>query len=363
MNNKIKQYNLINTLPINGLRETVSDKFECKCIIPDCQKENDSRKKAGFFWSDKSSSYVYHCFKCGAAMKLSYFLKIYFKDYYLNNFFNRNSRSYTKTKTNCVSSSSSTIASVKIANTHVKELVNNLFEQKLLIPYAKCKDPDVQRYLLQRKIPLMRYDNFYLAKNFFNINQQIKTLMNEKGKVFEPQNLDDKRLVWMFKNRTNEIIALQGRKLEKGEPRYMISKFGGNDRIIGNLENIDINNTVYVTEGYIDSLFLPNAVSLQGLHMPSIIYLLKELKVKELIIVFDNENNNEQIQMNIKTLAELSFKYENLKVCLFPKELRAIGKDINDYIVKGNYSTDMILHTINNNSFTRSTLKVRGILW
>lgn len=364
MSNKVRQFNMIKSLPIDGLRETVGDKFECKCVVPDCQKDDDSRRKAGFFWSSKDNTYVYHCFKCGAALSLSYFLKTYFKDTYIHYFLNRKNRPLLRTLKNDFEKENVLSKLGKIGDTRIKTFIEELISNKELIPYSECKDSEMQSYLVKRQIPVDKYDNFFLAKNFYNIHQQIKTLIDVKGKEFKLNDKSDKRLVWLFRNRTNEIIALQGRRFDRMEPRYMISKFGDrdNDRIIGNVENIDINSTVYVTEGYIDSLFLPNCVSLQGLHMPSITYLIDELKVKKLVVVFDNESGNKQIKKNLETLAEMSLQNNNLEVCLLPKDMRKRGKDINDYIING-MDTNSILHTINNNSYSGTTLKVRSVFW
>ncbi len=358
--NRIKQYNLIKTLSIHGLRETSNGKFECKCINENCGNHslNDKRRKAGFFWSPEKNQYIYHCFKCGVAMSFSRFLKKYFYDEYMTMFLSKYNDD-TNSKQD-----QQKLSFIKIPDDEVKQLIDHLFESGDLIPLSKCKDIDVASYISDRKIPESKHHNFFVAHNFYNINQQIKQLINP-DREFTCSEREDKRVVWMFRDRTDNIIAMQGRRIDKGEPRYMISRFNNEDisnRLIGGLENINIDETVYVVEGYIDSLFLPNCVSLNGLHLPTIQYLIDEIKVKDLVVVFDNEPANDQIKKNLSELADMSINYPFIRVCLLPSEMRKQGKDINDYIKHG-YTSEQLLQIINNNSYNQSTLKVRSVFW
>lgn len=351
MSNRTQQQNLIKQLSIPLLRETTSDKFECKCIVKGCESKQNLRK-AGFFWSSTKESYIYHCFKCGTTLQLNQFLKEYFRDEYLS----------LKVYGRELVDNHVEIPSLKIENSEIKHFIVELFKSKQIVPLKEVKDVDVWTYVKGRLIPESMYSRLYFTNNFFNINTQIKNMLNS-SKQFEMREGEDKRLMWMFKTITNDVVALQGRRMDKMEPRYLISRFNSDDnRLIGGIEFININDPVYITEGYVDSLFLPNAVSLNGLHLPSIKYILDDLKCKDVVVVFDNEPDNDQIKHNIKELVEMSFNHPGLRVCLFPKELRSIGKDINDYIKSGMNQTE-ILNTINNNCYSGSSLKVRSVFW
>lgn len=358
--NRTKQYNTIKLLNIPGIREVGNGKFECKCIDDKCpnNSNSDKRKKAGFFWSVEKNQYIYHCFRCGVALSFSRFLKKYFYDEYMNLFLSKYNGD------NISNNDGQKLSFIKIPDDEIKGLIDHLFKNGELIPFNKCKDMDIVSYVVDRKIPESKHHNFFVASNFYNINQQIKQLMNP-DREFTCSQREDKRLVWMFRDRTNNVIAMQGRRIDKAEPRYMISRFNNEDtgnRLIGGLENLDINETVYVVEGYIDSLFLPNSVSLNGLHLPTIQYLIDEIKVKDVVVVFDNEPSNDQIKRNIAELADMSINYPFLRVCLLPADMRKQGKDINDYIKCG-YSPDQLLKIINSNSYNQSTLKVRSVFW
>jgi hypothetical protein len=353
--NKLQQEQLLSKLPINGLRKVSETKYECFCVDGRCgNSHGEKRRKAGFFWSTKRNEYIFHCFKCGLAKSLTNFVKEYFKDEYIQNFFNPT--------LNFKEQSKNDYSEIKISNKKIKEFVDCLFEEKLLIPIKECKDIETIEYIESRKIPQNKLKYLYYTENFHFISQQIKEL---KTGVEQSILKDiDKRLVWFFKDRTNNVIAIQGRAIDKNEKkRYMIVRFTEDDNVlIGGFENADLSENLYVVEGYIDSLFLPNCVSLNGLHLPTIQYLLEKMKVKNITVIFDNEPMNLQIQKNIDSLVELSFKYEGLKVCLLPKYLRKTGKDINDYIKSG-MSIESLIEIINNNSYDKATLRVKSIFW
>ena len=89
---KIKQESILNSLNIRGLRKVSDTKYECYCTDEGCGNfQNEKRRKAGFFWSNSKSEYVYHCFKCGRAKGFKSFIRTYFKNEYLNLFFSRDS--------------------------------------------------------------------------------------------------------------------------------------------------------------------------------------------------------------------------------------------------------------------------------
>lgn len=353
-NVKQKQYQLIKKLNIPLLRETINQKFECKCVNEQCKSKQGARK-GGFFWSNEKNSYFYHCFKCGLTLPLVLFLKQYFQEEYISIQIERQGRINDHVQ--------QIIPTIKISNEQIKQFIQQLFETKQIVPFNECNDDEVINYVTNRQIPSQQFHRLFVADNFFNIHQQIKTILEiHKGKQFELKEEKDKRLMWMFKNHTGDIIAVQGRRVDKKEPRYIISRFNADEhRLIGGMEYMSTEQQLFIVEGFIDSLFLPNAVSLNGLHLPTITHLVDNYSFKRVTIVFDNEEND-QIKKNINMLSEYTVEHPNVDVCLLPHDMRQHGKDINDYIKNG-FSREQIIDTINSNCYQGTSLKVRGILW
>jgi hypothetical protein len=123
--------------------------------------------------------------------------------------------------------------------------------------------------------------------------------------------------------------------------------------MIFGLNKIDINETIYVTEGPIDSLFLCNAVGAGNANLKSVGEFLPKEK---LILVYDNEPRNKEIVREIKLSIDDGFK-----VCIWPKEI--VEKDINDMIVKQNLSAEEMQNTINKNSFSGPEAMLQFNLW
>lgn len=61
--------------------------------------------------------------------------------------------------------------------------------------------------------------------------------------------------------------------------------------LIYNIQNVDKTKTIYVTEGPIDSLFLPNSIAVGGSDFKKIDDGIKDNS----IIIYDNEPRNEEI--------------------------------------------------------------------
>ena len=74
--------------------------------------------------------------------------------------------------------------------------------------------------------------------------------------------------------------------------------------LIYNIGNVDKTKTVYVTEGLIDSLFLPNSIAVGGSDFKKLDDSLKE----NAVIIYDNEPRNAQIIKQIEEVIDLLIK-------------------------------------------------------
>ena len=88
---------------------------------------------------------------------------------------------------------------------------------------------------------------------------------------------------------------------------------------------MDKSKTIYVTEGPIDSLFLPNSIAVGGSDFKKIQHLKENA-----IIIYDNEPRNTVILKKIEEVIE-----DGYRVCLWTDKRVDGLKDINDMIMKG----------------------------
>ena len=102
--------------------------------------------------------------------------------------------------------------------------------------------------------------------------------------------------------------------------------------LIYNINNVDKSKTIYVTEGPIDSLFLPNSIAVGGSDFKKISNLKENA-----IIIYDNEPRTTVILEKIEEVIDLGFS-----VCIW-SDRRVEGlKDINEMIMKGLTKEDIV---------------------
>ena len=122
--------------------------------------------------------------------------------------------------------------------------------------------------------------------------------------------------------------------------------------MIFNMNDIDITQTIFVTEGPIDSLFLPNAVAVGNANLK---YVLNHLPKDKLVLIYDNEPRNKEIVREIGDAIDAG-----ANVVIWPKTYQE--KDINDMILAGK-TQDEILNTINKFTFRGPKALLEYNIW
>ena len=205
---------------------------------------------------------------------------------------------------------------------------------------------EVREYLRSRKIPEHRYEDLYYVDDI----QKFKQFANgydEKIKGNEP------RLVLPFFDQEDELIGLSGRAIRGEKLRYVTIRIKDDVPMIFSQQNVDKLQTIYVTEGPIDSLFLPNAVAVGNANLKSVGEVFDK---NNLILIWDNEPRNKEIVREIKDAIDSGFR-----VCIWPQKV--LEKDINDMIVKQKLSVEEIVSTINKNTFSGPEALLQFNLW
>jgi hypothetical protein len=217
----------------------------------------------------------------------------------------------------------------------------------LLTPIKKlANDHEVVEYLHSRKIPEHRYEDLCYVDDISKF-KQFADGYEEKIVGNEP------RLVLPFFDGDGDLVGLSGRAIRGEKLRYVTIRIKDDASMIFGLNHINKDETVYVTEGPIDSLFLHNAVGAGNANLTSVGEVLPKEK---LILVYDNEPRNKEIVREIKTAIDGGFR-----VCIWPKEI--LEKDINDMIVKQNLSAEEIQNTINKNTFSGPEAMLQFNIW
>ena len=118
------------------------------------------------------------------------------------------------------------------------------------------------------------------------------------------------------------------------------------------LDTTNFNKTVYVFEGPIDSMFIPNSIATAG---GDLVSSLRSFDKKNLIIVYDNEPRSKE------TIKKLDKAIMNgYSVVIWPENME--HKDVNDMILAG-LTSEFIQHIIDKHTYRDLAAKLQLTKW
>ena len=276
--------------------------FRC----PYCGDSSKHKNKArGYFFVMKQRM-VFKCHNCGMGRTLANFLKDQdpntYSEYQLEKYRN-NATGKASTVENFVVPSSKPHFTKKPTSglVNIKDLNN---------------EHPAKKYLLDRKIPEDKIGLFYYAERF-------KRWVNTQKQTFDSLQNDRPRIIIPLISADGTWFGIQGRSLAPTSTlRYITIMFEDKLKLFGQ-DQINPEQTVYVTEGPFDSTFISNAVAMCGSDVDN-----STLPYRSRVWVFDNEPRNRQIVDRIERTINT-----NDPVVIWPKGVRQ--KDINDMALAG----------------------------
>ena len=142
------------------------------------------------------------------------------------------------------------------------------------------------KYVIDRKIPKDKWSRLYFAPKFKAFTNSVT------AKFQEPIQDEHPRMIIPFFTPAGKCFAFQARAYGKEEPKYYTIKVDETQEKIYGLDTVDYGRRIYVVEGPIDSLFLPNAIAVSGASFdtPTIRQLLANAT-----IIMDNEPRSKDI--------------------------------------------------------------------
>ncbi len=290
--------------------------FNFRCPYCGDSKKNKSKAR-GFVYAVKNE-YFYKCHNCSKGTTLGKLIEYIdpqlYKEYIIEK--------YKSGNNNIVEEPEFKFEPVKFDDKQLKDLTR----------LDKITTHPAYKLFIERRKLQDYADKFFLVDKFM---AWVNTLIPNK---FPSIKEDHPRIVIPFLDQ-NKMFAFQGRAFGNEQPKYITIKLDENKRRIYGLDRLDISKRVYITEGPIDSLFLPNAIAAAGSDLE-----VSKLK-QQAVYVFDNEPRNEEIIKKLQRLIE-----KNYKCCIWPKSLKY--KDINDMVVAGMSSAE-IQTIIDNNTFSK----------
>ena len=309
--------------------------FRC----PYCGDSQKSRTKARGFVFRKKNDLFYKCHNCGVGASLGNLVKTVDSKTYKDYIFER----YRK--------------GVETHSSPQPEFKFNapVFRKKGILEGLQSikelpSDHPARQIVERRKLPLESTADLYLCESFFKFTN---TIIPNK---FPSLNGDHPRLLIPFRDEDGVVFAYQGRAFGRENPKYITIKIDENrDKIFG-LDRVDKSKPIFVVEGPLDSLFLDNCIAVGGAYFTKPLMIGGRLISNgELIIIYDNEPRNKEINKQIeKTISQ------GRKVCIWPNHMK--HKDINDMIIAG-LSREYIKEIITYNTFSGAAAQLRFAEW
>lgn len=308
-------------------------KFRCP-ICGDSQK--DHRKTRGYVYMRKGAL-KFFCHNCNASMGLPWFIKTLDPTLYTEYLKERMVEQGHKDETQEFVDKMKTPVFVK--ETGLKDLKK--------ISQLKAEHP-VKQYITKRQIPADTHYKLFLVRNF---KAWVNTMIPGK---FEDTEKDEPRLILPFLDQDKKLFGFQGRSFKKDGIRYITIILDDEKPKIFGLDTMDPSKDIYVVEGPIDSLFLPNGIASAG---GDLITPLQQLDVQKdkFIVVYDNEPRNKHTVKHIEKAIESGHR-----VCIWPTTME--HKDINDMVLAG-YAKEKVKDIIDECTYSGPTAKLHLALW
>jgi hypothetical protein len=278
----------------------------CRCPI--CGDSDSDKKKARGYFFSANNAYFYKCHNCGVSLNVYKFLEMVsptlFQQYSLEKFTDKENKVE------------------EIEKPVIRKTRTTTFKCDNI--YALPENHKAIDFLVSRKIPKDKW-------NRFNFTERFGTFAKGVNSDYDLQ--EEERIVIPIYDEHNQFIGAQGRSFGNSQPKYITLKKDEDIKLVYGLNVIDKSKQVFVVEGPIDSMFLPNAIACLG--VGNFLEIRKLFPNLDLVFVVDNEPRNRSVTTTLRKLIE-----NNEKVCIFPDSIKE--KDINDMVLQGFDVCDII---------------------
>lgn len=283
--------------------------WNCRCVLcGDSQKKKN--KIRGYFYRSKNAL-AYKCHNCGASMYFGTFLKQFdatlYHEYSYENYLENKTPAFEDT--------------VKFVPVRAfAEKVEGKFLTDVAIPLSDlCEENEAVQYCLSRQIPEQHFSKLFWIERA----KDIAKIAPEKYASIQN---DEPRLVIPFYDEHGQLTEVTMRGLRGESLRYINVKMIEDATAIFGLDTVDREETIMVTEGPLDSLFLENAIAVGGTGFIKLepLPIFKE----QFVLIFDNEPRNKDVCKVMEKFVNMGYR-----VVIWPCEVKE--KDINEMVLVG----------------------------
>jgi transcription elongation factor Elf1 len=333
-------------LPLFTKKDATLWNFRC----PICLDSQTNKRKARGYLFAKEQKLIYACHNCGASMSFGKFLDsvdpVLYSEYRREVYKETNGgrREVKKVEKededelirNLVKTDTAAHFGKDVAE-HPPTLLDGLMDRLDRLPIHH----EAVRYVRDRQIPKDQYHKMYFIGNMLDIVQLSERY---EGRI----RTDEPRIVLPFYDTKGQLTGVTCRAIRGESLRYVVVKVKDDVPLIFGINDIDRNKLVYIVEGPIDSMFVPNCIAVGGTGMQK----AKSLGLKNTVTIFDNQPRNK----DVCRLQERAIANGDRVVVWNP---RVTQKDINDMKKDG---VDY-MHEIESRTFSGLQAKLEFDRW
>lgn len=319
----------------------VQNNFNFRCPI--CGDSSKNRTKARGWLLSTGDKARFYCHNCSASIAFPKFLKTMDPTLY-----------YEYVKDNIMEKTGEVTRPITPTQEFANKMKKPSFIKKTnlrtLAKISQLKpDHPVKKYVEKRQIPASQHYKLFYAPKF---KAFVNKIIPDK---FEDAEYDEPRLVIPFLDADKNMFGFQGRSFRKdADPKYLTIMLDESKPKIFGLDAIDPSKTVYIFEGPIDAMFIPNSLASAGGRIDSNLELTFSDK-RNKVIVYDNEPRNKETVQKMESAID-----DGYAICIWPDSIKE--KDVNDMVMSGLKATD-VKQVIDANTYTGLGAKLRIATW
>lgn len=274
-----------------------------------------------------------HCFNCGHHSSLKSFVKTVAPDLHRQWVFDELASGNIPGRRHSTEAAAKAHADPLVGETWLVQ--HNLDRITDLPPNHKAVE-----YVRERLIPRHQWDRLWFVQSMRQLDDNSKSLAP--------------RLAIPIYDRHFRLVAITCRALEDDvKPRYQTFTVCREVPQVFGAERVDTGQVIYVTEGPLDSLFIPNCVAATGTFLER---ALQVIPTGRFVFILDNQPRHSDVVAAAKRLIAGGHT-----VFIPPPEL--VSKDINSMVLNQEVSIEGLPCLLSQNAFSGLTAQVKLAKW
>ena len=322
---------------LENFKRKSANLYNFRCVL--CGDSSTHKNKArGYIFEEKGKT-RYHCHNCNATLSFDNFIKTIDQNIYNEMIYERLQDKKSPEQIDYEQFIEKMKKPVFLKSGPLK----GLKKISQLSPNHRVK-----KFVDARRIPNPYHAKLFNCPNFKQFTNNLVPNKFDNASIER----DETRLLIPFFTKEKTLHAYQGRSIGESMVKYITIILDDSVPKIYGLDTTNFNKTVYVFEGPIDSMFVPNSIATAG---GDLVSAISSFSKDKLVIIYDNEPRSKE------TIKKLDKAIMNgYSVVIWPENME--HKDVNDMILAG-LTSEFIQHIIDKHTYRDLAAKLQLTKW